>query len=94
MWKPPWGKTFAFPPKGGLLSDGAAWIANMAEELFPDAQHILDLYHLKENVRAFSKIKFGMKEDKYIPWAEEMSDLLENGLTCGGNRERLSIFLL
>ncbi len=66
----------------------------MAEELFPDAQHILDLYHLKENVRAFSKIKFGMKEDKYIPWAEEMSDLLENGLTCGGNRERLSIFLL
>lgn len=64
-----------------VLSDGAAWIANMAEELFPDAQHILDLYHLKENVHAFSKIKFGMKEDKYIPWAEEMSDLLENGLT-------------
>lgn len=81
MGKPPWGKTFAFPPKGGLLSDGAAWIANMAEELFPDARHILDLYHLKENVHAFSKIKFGMKEDKYIPWAEEMSDLLENGLT-------------
>jgi len=63
-----------------LISDGAAWIANMAEELFPDAQHILDLYHLKENVYTFSKNKFGMREDKYIPWAEEMSRLLEEGL--------------
>ena len=63
-----------------LISDGAAWIANMAEELFPDAQHILDLYHLKENVYAFSKSKFGMREGEYIPWAEEMCGLLENGL--------------
>lgn len=50
-----------------LLSDGATWIAGMAEELFPDAQHILDLYHLKENVHSFSKSKFGMNEEKYIP---------------------------
>lgn len=63
-----------------LLSDGAAWIAGMAEELFPDAQHILDLYHLKENVYTFSKSKFGMNEEKYIPWAEKISGLLENGL--------------
>lgn len=63
-----------------LISDGAAWIANMAGELFPDAQHILDLYHLKENVYAFSKSKFGMDEGKYIPWAERISDLLETGL--------------
>ena len=33
-----------------LLSDGAAWIRNMREELFPDAQHILDYYHLCEAV--------------------------------------------
>lgn len=55
-----------------LISDGAAWITNMVEELFPDAQHILDLYHLKENVHTFSKSKFGMREDKYIPWAEDV----------------------
>ncbi|MDR1134843.1 MAG: hypothetical protein LBL49_01490 [Clostridiales Family XIII bacterium] len=29
-----------------ILSDGATWIRNMAEELFPDAQHILDFFHL------------------------------------------------
>lgn len=63
-----------------ILSDGAAWIANMAEEFFPDAQHILDLFHLKENVYNFSKNKFGMDETKYIPWAERISALLEKGL--------------
>ena len=50
-----------------LISDGAAWIANMAKELFPDAQHILDPYLLKENVHTFSRSKFGMRKDKYIP---------------------------
>ena len=30
-----------------VISDGAAWIANMVTEVFPDAQHILDLFHLK-----------------------------------------------
>ncbi len=41
-----------------IISDGAAWIANMAEEMFPDAQHILDLFHLKKNVYDFAKNKF------------------------------------
>lgn len=63
-----------------ILSDGASWIANMAEEFFPDAQHILDLFHLKENVYDFSRNKFGMNESKYIPWAERICGLLEKGL--------------
>jgi hypothetical protein len=29
-----------------ILSDGATWIRNMKEELFPDARQILDYYHL------------------------------------------------
>ena len=62
-----------------LLSDGAAWIANMAEELFPDAQRILDIFHLKENVYSYAKCKFGLDEKKYIPWAEDISQKLENG---------------
>ena len=62
-----------------ILSDGAAWIANMAAELFPDAQHILDLFHLKENVYDYARNKFKMDESMYIPWAERISDLLEAG---------------
>ena len=41
-----------------ILSDRAGWIANMAQEIFPDAQHILDLFHLKENVYGFAKARF------------------------------------
>lgn len=62
-----------------ILSDGASWIANMAEEFFPDAQHILDLFHLKENVYDFSKSKFGTDESKYVPWAERIIGMLEDG---------------
>ena len=62
-----------------ILSDGATWIANMAEELFPDAQRILDLYHLKENVYAFARNKFNQDETAYVPWAKAVCLKLENG---------------
>lgn len=62
-----------------ILSDGAQWIANMAGELFPDAQRILDLYHLKENVYGYAKSKFNMDPKAYVPWAEETCELLEKG---------------
>ena len=52
----------------------------MAEEIFPDAQHILDLYHLKENVYEYAKNKFNFKETEYVPWAEEICGLLEGGM--------------
>lgn len=62
-----------------ILSDGAQWIANMAEELFPDARHILDLFHLKENVYDFAKAKFRQDAAKYTPWAELVCTKLEDG---------------
>lgn len=62
-----------------ILSDGAAWIANMAEELFPDAQHILDYFHLSENVYTYAKAKFRMDETKYRPWAVAICEKLKEG---------------
>jgi len=38
-----------------ILGDGAAWIRNMKDLLFPDAQQILDFCHLCENVYKFAK---------------------------------------
>ena len=60
-----------------ILSDGATWIRNMKEELFPDAQQILDFYHLCENVNTFAKYLFKMDESKYKPWAEKICRLLK-----------------
>jgi hypothetical protein len=60
-----------------LISDGATWIRNMREELFPDAQQILDYFHLCENVHTFSKHIFGMDEAKYRPWANDICTALK-----------------
>ena len=62
-----------------ILSDGASWIANMAKEVFPDAVHILDFFHLCENVYTYAKYKFNFNEVAYVPWAERICDLLKKG---------------
>jgi len=64
-----------------ILSDGATWIRNMCEELFPDALHILDLFHLCENTYSFAKAIFKNDESKYIPWAEDIIKKLKNSET-------------
>jgi hypothetical protein len=60
-----------------VLADGATWIRNMTEELFPDAQQILDYFHLCENVYTYAKALFGMDASKYIPWAKRICKLLK-----------------
>jgi len=61
-----------------IVSDGAAWIRNMGEELFPDALQILDFYHLAENIYGFGKYLFQGDEKRYTPWAEALIGLLRN----------------
>lgn len=62
-----------------ILSDGAKWIRNLSEEIFPGAIMILDLFHLKEKVHTFARDKFRDDESAACRWAEEICGLLENG---------------
>jgi hypothetical protein len=62
-----------------IIADGAAWIRNMANELFPDATQILDLFHLKENIYTYAKHKFTQNEKEYVPWAENFITKIESG---------------
>ena len=62
-----------------LLSDGATWIRNMKEEFFPDAQQILDYFHLCENVSDYAKSIFNMDEARYRPWTEDVCVALKAG---------------
>ncbi len=62
-----------------LLSDGAAWIRNLKEELFPDAQQILDFSHLCENTHAFAEFLYKTDECRAKIWAKEICDQLEDG---------------
>ena len=59
-----------------VLGDGATWIRSMADEMFPDAQQILDFFHLCENANDFAKYIFNGVESKYRPWAQDVCDSL------------------
>ena len=41
-----------------FISDGATWLRNMIEELFPEAIQILDKFHLIENIYDYGKYIF------------------------------------
>ena len=41
-----------------FISDGATWLRNMINELFPEAIQILDKYHLVENINDYGKFIF------------------------------------
>ncbi|MCY4029655.1 MAG: hypothetical protein OXH75_25490 [Acidobacteria bacterium] len=42
-----------------VLGDGAAWIWNLADELFPEAIQIVDLFHAKEHLWDVAKAIYG-----------------------------------
>jgi hypothetical protein len=63
-----------------FISDGATWIRNMIQEIFPDAQQILDFYHLCENVNKYARGMFGTsesKENERKKWANDVCDSLK-----------------
>ena len=57
-----------------FLSDGATWIRNMINELFPETIQILDKFHLIENIYEYAKFIF--KED--IQKVEEFKNKIMN----------------
>lgn len=62
-----------------ILGDGAKWIWNIAEELFPGAIQIIDLYHAKGTISRVAKEIFGTESDFGKQWGKELRDDLEAG---------------
>ena len=60
-----------------VIGDGAKWIWNMCEELFPDAVCILDLFHMKENIYEYARALFPYNEKEYTKWAKTVSYYIE-----------------
>ena len=61
-----------------IVSDGAPWIKNYAEDAYGKAMSILDYYHAAEYLHQFKDEAF---KDKEVgkKWAEEQSELLLEG---------------
>ena len=62
-----------------VLGDGALWIWNLADEHFPGAIQIVDLYHAKGHLWDVAKSIYGAGSDLGARWAKQRRDELDNG---------------
>ena len=51
-----------------FIGDGAQWIWDLVQEVFPDCREVLDYYHCSEHLHAFARLHFG--EGKGQEWLE------------------------
>ena len=62
-----------------VLGDGAEWIWNIAEEHFPGAIQILDLYHARQHLWDLARTLHPHEETQQKRWAMRQQDKLDNG---------------
>lgn len=62
-----------------IIGDGAHWIWNMCEEIFPDAVQILDYYHLSKNVHGFARYLYPDNDIEMKRWAKDILEKLDEG---------------
>ena len=59
-----------------ITGDGAAWIWNLAAAAFPEATHIVDLYHAREHLHSLTRSLEFMLPDSRDEWlAARLEDL-------------------
>jgi hypothetical protein len=62
-----------------VLGDGAPWIWNLADEHFPGAIQIVDLFHAKGHLWDVAKAIYGAGSDLGEQWAKQRRDELDEG---------------
>ena len=62
-----------------VLGDGAALIWNLADDLFPGARQIVDLFHAKQHLSDVAKTVYGAGTDLARQWARLRHDELDAG---------------
>ena len=62
-----------------ILGDGARWIRRLVEEHFPQAVHIVDLYHAREHVWKVTNAVHGPGTSEGAAWAKQADELLSHG---------------
>lgn len=62
-----------------VAADGAKWIWNVVERVFPRARQVLDYWHMKEHLHDLAKLKYGEGSDRSDAWVENAK-----GRICAG----------
>jgi hypothetical protein len=51
-----------------VVADGADWIWNRTEEIFPDARQVMDFYHCSEYLHKVAAAQYGKGSEKALEW--------------------------
>ena len=70
---------FEQAPRRAVLGDGAAWIWNLADEHFPGALQIVDLFHAKAKLSDAAKAIYGATTALATQWAKQRHAELDDG---------------
>ena len=70
---------FHTAPRRVVLGDGAPWIWNFADEHFPGAIQIVDLFHAKGHLFEVAKAIYGPASEVGEHWAKQQRDALDAG---------------
>ena len=62
-----------------VLGDGAVWIWNLADQHFPGAIQIVDLYHARQHLWKIAALLHPQDPVAKKRWMIPMQDLLDNG---------------
>lgn len=62
-----------------VIGDGAAWIWNIAQELFPNAIQIVDRFHVKQHLSDLAKALHPANPSQATVWAKQRHDQLDDG---------------
>lgn len=60
-----------------VLGDGADWITNLTEDLFPDAIRIVDIFRPLERIHEVARLLHGPSSIPGRAWAKEQKERLE-----------------
>ena len=74
-----WERGWSRAAKKVVLGDGADWIWNLADQHFPGAIQIVDLYHAREHIWKLAAKLFPTEERQRKRWAKKMAALLNRG---------------
>ncbi len=70
---------FYYAQRQIVLGDGATWIWNLADELFPGAIQIVDRFHAKQKLSDVAKSMYGSESESAKEWGRQRHDELDAG---------------
>ena len=79
VWREATRRRFAEVARPVVLGDGAPWIWNVADELFPQARQIVDRFHAKEHLSNLAKTLYGPADPRAPAWAQRRHQELDTG---------------